>query len=46
MWRNTNASGRAKYAKKAADNKAAYVIEKAAWDAVQKPSQLHRFWLG
>ena len=35
MWKNTNESGRAKFVKKAADNKAAYVIEKAAWDAAQ-----------
>ena len=35
MWKDTNESGRAKYVKKAADNKAAYVIEKAAWDAAQ-----------
>ena len=35
MWKNTDESGRAKYVKKAADNKAEYVIEKAAWDAAQ-----------
>ena len=35
MWKNTNASGRAKYVKQAADKKAEYAIEKAAWDAAQ-----------
>jgi hypothetical protein len=39
MWKNTDASGRAKYVKQAEDKKAEYAIEKAAWDAQVRPGR-------